>query len=67
MKLYKVTNGTADWWVIADHPTEAEQKVKIHVNNTDYGFSKDRVVKSIEVIATKADDMSFVTGHFLLI
>lgn len=67
MKLYKVTNRIGDWWVTAEHPTEAEEKVIKHLDKTDYGFSKDRIVNNIELIATKASDENFITGHFLLI
>lgn len=66
MKLYKVTNRIGDWWVTAEHPTEAEEKVIKHLDKTDYGLSKDRIVNNIELIATKASDENFITGHFLL-
>jgi hypothetical protein len=66
MKLYKVTNGIGNWWVLANHPTEAEVKVTDHVNKNDYGFAKDRQVMSIELIATEAEDERFITNHFLM-
>jgi hypothetical protein len=66
MKLYKVSNRLGDWWVTAEHPTEAEEKVVKHLDKTDYGFSKDRIVNNIKLIATKADDEKFITECFLL-
>jgi hypothetical protein len=66
MKLYKVTNKIGDWWVTAEHPTAAEEKVIKHLNETGFGLSKDRIVETIELIATKANDERFSTGHFLL-
>jgi hypothetical protein len=66
MKLYKVTNGIGDWWIVAKHPTEAEEKITNHVNKADYGFRKDRQVTNIELIATEAEDERFITNHFLM-
>lgn len=67
MKLYKVTNEIGDWFIIAKHPTEAEDKLIEHLDKTDYGLSKNRVIKRIEIIATMADDDRFISGHFLLV
>ena len=66
MKLYKVTNRIGDWWVTAEHPTEAEEKVIKHLDKANYGFLKYRIVSNIELIATEASDERFITGHFLL-
>jgi len=65
MTLYKVTNGVGDWWVIAEHPTEAEEKVKTHLNKHDYGYTDDRQVINISIIATESNN-TFITDHFLL-
>jgi len=50
-RLYKLsTNGLGDFYVVAPHPTEAEEKLTQLLESTDYGFSKDRVIVNIELI-----------------
>lgn len=68
MKLYKLTNNVTinEWYVLADHPTEAEDKLITYFNKHDYGFKRDRKVSKIELIATKTEDERFTTGYFLL-
>jgi len=51
MKLYQLTNGIGTYWVVAEHPTEAQEKLESNLNKADYGFGKDRVTKTITLIA----------------
>lgn len=39
-------------YVVADNPTEAYNKVRQYLNEKDYGFPSDRVLKSIELLAS---------------
>ena len=55
-KLFKITLSSKlehlpSLWVIAKDPTEAEIIVKTALDNADYGFSKERVPVTIELIA----------------
>lgn len=57
MKLYRVFTNIEKFnpaYVIAEEPTKAEQLVKDWLNERQYGFSEDRVVKTIEVVAENA-------------
>ena len=40
MTLFKLTNKIGEWFVIAEHPTEAEQMLKAHLDKADYDFWK---------------------------
>lgn len=61
MKLYRVTlsgmmstaSGTAYGipYVVADSPDGALEKVQEFLSKNDFGFSSDRVMKSIELLA----------------
>ena len=67
--LYKITlqgmvatYGTA--YVVAEDPTSAYQKVRKEIDKKDLGFSKERKLKSIELIAV--DNMiDFPIGLYL--
>jgi len=51
--LYKVTlNGLGSHYVVATDPSSAYQLIRDEYDRTDYGFVKQRWVKSIEVIAS---------------
>lgn len=67
MKLYTVTNKLGTWWVIADHPSEAENKVLEFLSNADYGFHDERKATTIQLIAEGATDYKFISGKFLII
>lgn len=66
MKLYKLTTGLGDYFVIATDPTEAEQKLSRLLNENNYGFLRDRTVTKFEVLAEGAEDNRFLTGKFLV-
>ena len=60
MKLYKVTlqgmtgSYPISWgesYVVADNPNEAYEKVRTFLNSNDIGFTKDRELRAIEMIA----------------
>ena len=65
-KLYKISNGIGDYWVIANHPTEAEEKVEKLLNDADYGFTDQRKTKNISIVAQEAGDTRFISGKYLL-
>lgn len=67
MKLYKLTNGIGRWWVVADHPTQAQEKLLKLLNKADCGFIRSREITNIELIATESDDERFLTNHFLVV
>ena len=66
MNLYKIENGIGTYWVIAAHPTEAEQKLKKILNDADYGFYDKREMKSIHLVAKAITD-NWLTDKFLIL
>ena len=66
MKLYKIINGIGTYWVVANDPTQAEQKLLKLLNDADYGFSSQRPAQEIHVIAEAADDTRFITNKFFI-
>ena len=51
--LYRLTlcGSIRDCYVVASDPTAAQEKVLRPLNADNYGFSSDRIVKTIELIA----------------
>lgn len=42
-KLYRInTNGVGLFYVIANHPTEAEEMLTKELNDSDYGFTSQQ-------------------------
>lgn len=67
-KLYRLENGIGSYWVIAKDPTDAESKLMNILNTSDYGFSKDRIVKEIHLIADEIYEGSIgIGGRFLVL
>jgi hypothetical protein len=66
MILYKVTNKIDTWWVIAEHPTQAGEKLYKLLDAHGYGFYEHRKVLKIELVATETNDKRFISGHFLI-
>jgi hypothetical protein len=66
MKLYRIDNEIGSYYVIAEHPTHAEQKLQTILDRADYGYTKQRVMKSITLIAESIDDERFISGKFLV-
>lgn len=50
-KLYKLTNKLGDYYIIAEHPTEAQDKLETCLKQADYSFDSHRKVYNIELIA----------------
>lgn len=51
MKLYKLKTRTIECYCVAESPNDAKDKFEKDLNDRDYGYSKERVVVSIELIA----------------
>ena len=64
--LYKLTTRLGVYWVSASHPTEAQDKLVTILDVDDYGFSKDRKVTNIELIAEGIADNGMLTGKFFI-
>lgn len=65
-KLYKIENGIGTYWVVARHPTQAEEKLKIILDKNDYGFTDSRKAKTITVIAESVRE-DYLTNKFLVL
>jgi len=66
-KLYKLTTkGFGDYWVVAKHPTQAEEKLYKFFDDADIKMASDRNVVNIKLIAIEHDDIRFITGYNLL-
>lgn len=70
--LYLVkTKKLGDYYVIAKNPTDAQEKVEGDLTKSDYGFSKDREVEIIQLLAKEVldfpkDKPNFSSGNNLL-
>lgn len=52
MKLYKIeTKGLGTYHIVANHPTEAENRLVDLLTDADYGFTEDRRVQIITLIS----------------
>lgn len=52
MNLYLLeTNKLGDYYLIAKSPNDAKEKLEGDLNKADYGFSDDREVKVITLLA----------------
>ena len=50
MNLYRLHNGIGEYYVIAESPNEAIDKLETRLDKAKYGFSSDREVKTTELI-----------------
>lgn len=66
MKLYGLTTGIGYYYVVANDPTEAELKLLNLLNENDYGYSRNREVTRIDLLAKEADNR-YLTGKFLVL
>ena len=64
--LYRLTTKLGIYWVSANHPTEAQDKLVNILDVNNYGFSKDRKVTTIELIAEGIGDNGILTGKFFI-
>jgi hypothetical protein len=67
MTLYQIENGLGVYWVLAEHPTEACEKLKKLLDDADYGFPNNRKPSVITPIAESGEDAKFITGKFLVL
>ena len=55
--LYLVkTKNLGEFYVIADNPTDAQEKVEGDLTKASYGFDKDRAVVQINVLGKEVQD-----------
>lgn len=65
MNLYRLHNGIGDYWVVATDPTQAESKLKeVLDHGSGYGFSSDRQVTQINLIAESIEKSSLPVGGY---
>ena len=64
--LYRLTTKLGIYWVSANHPTEAQDKLLDILNVNNYGLSFDRKVTTIELIAQGIEDNGTLTGRFFI-
>ncbi len=56
MRLYRLENRiNNNWYVIADNPTEAENILESALYTENYGFTEQRKVTKIELVATEIE------------
>lgn len=69
MNLYRVSTKlpSPDYWSVAKDYTEAANKVSDFLNKHDYGFTNDRKVVSVTLIAEGITDERFITGKHLIL
>lgn len=67
MKLYLLTTGVADYYVLANDPSTAETRLINMLNVAEYGYTRERKVTNIQVLAEAIEDVRFLTGKNLLI
>lgn len=53
MKLYLITTKLGTFYVISTDPTQAEIKLTDMLHKADYGFTVDRKITRIDVLATE--------------
>jgi len=56
MTLYKLTNGIGTFYVIAPDPTSAVKKLEDKLNEASFGWSGNRIVHTIAVVAKEVKD-----------
>lgn len=72
MNLYLLTNKLDDWYVLSNDSTSAENILMDALNKADYGFSKNRIITNIKILAREINlelnqGFSFNGGNNLLI
>ena len=64
--LYRLKNKLGDYWVVAEHPTQAQEKLLTLLNKNSYGATDHRKVVNIELVAEGIENEEFITGkHFI--
>ena len=71
MNLYQVQTIKLKFYVLAEHPTQAQDIVKHELNKSDYGFSCDRKVNNITLLSKQLErnyqgNLNFSSGNNLM-
>ena len=67
MDLYLVTtSGLGSFYVVANHPTEAQEKLSTKFSKINYGFQSDRKVLKIEFVTSVLENV-FDSEHSLIL
>jgi hypothetical protein len=54
MKLFLLTTeGLGDYYIIAETPNDAEKLLDTQLNEADYGFSSNRIVRNIKILTSE--------------
>ena len=54
MKLFLLTTeGLGDYYIIAETPNDAEKLLGTQLNEADYGFSSNRIVRNIKILTSE--------------
>ena len=62
MKLYKVHTKSFSAYVVAKNPLEAEKEFKEWLDSEDYGYTSERVILQIELLAETGNRPDSVTN-----
>jgi hypothetical protein len=54
--LYKLTNGIGNYYVVAPDPTSAVKKLEDKLNEASFGWSGNRIVHTIAVVAKEIEN-----------
>lgn len=55
MKLYMLKNAIGWFYVLAEHPTEAQKKLEDKLSEAEYGFTSERKTTEIRLLSTLVD------------
>ena len=68
------TNGLGEFYLVAENPNDAKEKLELELNKSDYGFSGKRKVENIKILASEikvdhndGDKLNFSSDDRLLI
>ena len=54
MKLFLLTTDRlGDYYIIAETPNDAEKLLETQLNEADYGFSSNRIVRNIKILTNE--------------
>lgn len=70
MNLYRCTNKISSYYVIAEHPTKAQEMIETLLDEATYGYPDKRKVSEIVLIAGEIEDFNgkpFFSGGDTLI
>lgn len=73
MKLFLLTtDGLGDYYIIAETPNDAEKLLETQLNEADYGFSSNRIVRNIKILTNEIkigfnDKLNFNDDNRMLI